>query len=44
MRELTQSLGGKGGGRPDMAQGGGSNIEALDESLEWVQSWVKSQK
>jgi alanyl-tRNA synthetase len=44
MRELTQRLGGKGGGRPDMAQGGGSNIEALDESLEWVQSWVKSQK
>jgi len=43
MRELTQRLGGKGGGRPDMAQGGGSNIEALDESLEWVQSWVKSQ-
>lgn len=44
MRELTQRLGGKGGGRPDMAQGGGSNIEALDESLEWVQSWIKSQK
>lgn len=43
MRELTQKLGGKGGGRPDMAQGGGSNIEALDESLEWVKSWIKAQ-
>ncbi len=43
MRELTQKLGGKGGGRPDMAQGGGSNIDALDESLEWVKSWIESQ-
>ncbi len=43
MKELTNKLDGKGGGRPDMAQGGGSNINALDESLEWVKSWVKAQ-
>jgi alanyl-tRNA synthetase len=43
MKELTQKLGGKGGGRPDMAQGGGSNIEALDESMEWVKTWVEAQ-
>ena len=29
VRDLTASLGGKGGGRPDFAQGGGTDIEAL---------------
>lgn len=43
MKELTQRLGGKGGGRPDMAQGGGIKVEALDESLEWVKNWIKEQ-
>lgn len=44
MRELAGKLDGKGGGRPDMAQGGGSNIAALDETLNWVKLWVGSQK
>ena len=44
MRELAAKLGGKGGGRADMAQGGGSNIESLDDSLTWVQEWIKAQK
>lgn len=42
MREFAQRLGGKGGGRPDMAQGGGSDIAALPEVLKAVPAWVES--
>jgi alanyl-tRNA synthetase len=31
--EVAKQIGGKGGGRPDMAQGGGSRPELLDEAL-----------
>ena len=40
MREYAQRLGGKGGGRPDMAQGGGSDVQALAEVLKTVPEWV----
>lgn len=43
MKELAQRLDGKGGGRPDMAQGGGNNISALADTLDWVKEWVRSQ-
>jgi alanyl-tRNA synthetase len=33
---LAQSVGGKGGGRPDMAEAGGNNVEALPAALESV--------
>jgi alanyl-tRNA synthetase len=33
VREVAAVLGGKGGGRPDMATGGGSSPEKLDEAL-----------
>jgi alanyl-tRNA synthetase len=33
VREVAAVLGGKGGGRADMATGGGSNSEKLDEAL-----------
>ena len=33
VRELTAILGGKGGGRPEMAQGGGPCLDCLDEAL-----------
>ncbi|MDH5528200.1 MAG: alanine--tRNA ligase [Nitrospirota bacterium] len=33
MREVAQMVGGKGGGRPDMAQGGGTDPAALDGAL-----------
>jgi len=42
MREFAQRLGGKGGGRPDMAQGGGSDVAALPEVLKTVPAWVES--
>ena len=43
MREFATRLGGKGGGRPDMAQGGGSDVAALSGVLETVPAWVQSQ-
>ncbi len=43
MREFAQRLGGKGGGKPDMAQGGGTDVQALPEVLKAVPDWVASQ-
>ncbi|MDO6562657.1 alanine--tRNA ligase [Amphritea sp. 1_MG-2023] len=41
VRNLTAALGGKGGGRPDFAQGGGTDTDALPKVLETVQSLVE---
>jgi len=43
MRHVAEQLGGKGGGRPDMAQGGGTNVAALDSALASVKPWVNTQ-
>lgn len=43
MKEFAQRLGGKGGGRPDMAQGGGEDVAALAETLKAVPEWVAEQ-
>jgi len=40
MREFAGRLGGKGGGRPDMAQGGGSDVAGLPAALGAVPDWV----
>ena len=40
MREFAGRLGGKGGGRPDMAQGGGSDVAGLEAALQAVPDWV----
>ena len=37
---VAQQVGGKGGGRPDFAQAGGSQPENLDGALTSVQQWV----
>ncbi len=39
---VAQPLGGKGGGRPDMAQAGAGNPEALDTALQAARDWVRS--
>jgi alanyl-tRNA synthetase len=39
---LASAVGGKGGGRPDMAEGGGKDISALDAALEKLRLDVES--
>ncbi|UNH39552.1 alanine--tRNA ligase [Moellerella wisconsensis] len=39
---VAQQVGGKGGGRPDMAQAGGTDVEALPAALATVEAWVES--
>jgi alanyl-tRNA synthetase len=43
IREVAAMVGGKGGGRPDMAQAGGPYPDKLDEALGAVPWIVKSQ-
>jgi alanyl-tRNA synthetase len=38
---VAQQVGGRGGGRPDFAQAGGSQPENLDGALKSVQDWVR---
>ncbi|HEX7403567.1 MAG TPA: DHHA1 domain-containing protein, partial [Usitatibacter sp.] len=38
---VAMQVGGKGGGRPDMAQAGGTNASALPAALESVRGWVE---
>lgn len=40
---VAQQVGGKGGGRPDMAQAGGNNPAALEAALKTVPEWVRAQ-
>ena len=43
IREISTILGGKGGGgRKDLAQGGGSNVSQIEESLRYVEDKLKS--
>ena len=40
---VASRVGGKGGGRPDMAQAGGNQPEHLDAALQAVPEWVRQQ-
>ncbi|MTC61551.1 alanine--tRNA ligase [Providencia rustigianii] len=39
---VAQQVGGKGGGRPDMAMAGGSDVKALPTAMASVEQWVDS--
>ncbi len=41
IRPVAEQVGGKGGGRPDFAQAGGSNAERLDAALQSVIPWIR---
>ncbi|MDN3699063.1 alanine--tRNA ligase [Vibrio cortegadensis] len=41
VKMVAEQVGGKGGGRPDMAQAGGTDVEALPEALQSVQAWLE---
>ncbi|MBD4432185.1 hypothetical protein GUG90_13495, partial [Xanthomonas citri pv. citri] len=41
MKQAAAAVGGKGGGRPDMAQGGGTDAAKLDEALALAQRFVE---
>ena len=43
VNSVASKVGGKGGGRPDMAQAGGNNPAALDEALAAVPAWIEQQ-
>ena len=43
IKHFAGQLGGKGGGRPDMAQGGGSDVAALPAVLASLPEWVSGQ-
>ena len=43
MKEFAGRVDGKGGGRPDMAQGGGTNVSALEPALADLPAWVSNQ-
>ncbi len=43
VQRVAVDLGGKGGGRPDMAQGGGTDVQALPAALKSAGEWVQQQ-
>lgn len=42
IKNIAPIVGGKGGGRPDMAQGGGTQPENITEALRFIKDYIKS--
>ena len=44
IKEVAKATGGSGGGRPDMAQAGGKDVDKIDEALALVPELIMTQK
>jgi alanyl-tRNA synthetase len=42
IKEIAPLVGGKGGGKPDMAQGGGNDVSKIPAVVEMAKSWLSS--
>ena len=42
VKHAAEQIGGKGGGRPDLAQAGGSDVEKLPAMIDSVKDWVSA--
>ena len=42
IKNMAPIVGGKGGGRPDMAQGGGTQPEKITEALRFIKDYIKN--
>lgn len=42
IKNMAPVVGGKGGGRPDMAQGGGTEPDKITEALQFIKNYIKS--
>lgn len=43
VNQIAENVGGRGGGRPDMAQAGGNQPEKLDKALQDISNWLESE-
>lgn len=41
IKEIAHLVGGKGGGKPDAAQGGGTDLENIPKALNFAHAWVE---
>ncbi|GLT19929.1 alanine--tRNA ligase [Vibrio zhanjiangensis] len=41
VKMVSEQVGGKGGGRPDMAQAGGTDVAALPNAMKTIQPWLE---
>lgn len=42
IKKMAEAVDGKGGGRPDMAQGGGTDVKNMSEALQFVKDYLNS--
>jgi alanyl-tRNA synthetase len=42
LKSALVALDGRGGGKPDMAQGGGSNVNGIDAAVEAVKAFIST--
>ena len=42
MKVVAKKVGGSGGGKANLAQAGGSDVEKLPEALAQVEAWVRA--